>query len=377
MRTFFILLLSPLLAYTQQRDFSSCENTLSVLLGGEYSVSFLGKKGAVPSEGVFQHAKNPGKNQIWMDFTTSQKGSINISFLHQDQPIQLLILKEQGIDLCSSLQEQNVQIIVERSIDSLVKLETELNVNGNEHYFMLLLGVEKSKQSVTCQLAFVLDKEERNKTWPLNLVYNESIPIYHLLIRDKVSQKPVEARIVIQGSNEINGVYRASDLEMNLLKKVRGGLLRVDAEGYLSADVENTNIPISAQFYDTIWLNPIKEGVLAELDDVYFAAGLATVLEESYPKLKRLRDFLILNPTVSIEVHGHVNEDNDKDLVSMKLSKKRAQKVVDYLVEGGIDSRRLTAIGFGNTKPIYKTPQTEEEKEANRRVEILIQKSNK
>jgi outer membrane protein OmpA-like peptidoglycan-associated protein len=340
-------------------------------------VSFLGKKGAVPSEGVFQHAKNPGKNQIWMDFTTSQKGSINFSFLHQDQPIQLLILKEQEIDLCSSLQEQNVQIIVERSIDSLVKLETELNVNENEHYFMLLLGVEKSKQSVTCQLAFVLDKEERNKTWPLNLVYNESIPIYHLLIRDKVSQKPVEARIVIQGSNEINGVYRASDLEMNLLKKVRGGLLRVDAEGYLSADVENTNIPISAQFYDTIWLNPIKEGVLAELDDVYFAAGLATVLEESYPKLKRLRDFLILNPTVSIEVHGHVNEDNDKDLVSMKLSKKRAQKVVDYLVEGGIDSRRLTAIGFGNTKPIYKTPQTEEEKEANRRVEILIQKSNK
>ena len=159
---------------------------------------------------------------------------------------------------------------------------------------------------------------------------------------------------------------------MNLLKKVKGGLLRVDAEGYLSADVENTNIPMGAQFYDTIWLNPIKEGMLAELDDVYFAAGLASVLEESYPKLKRLRDFLILNPTVSIEVHGHVNEDNDKDMVSMKLSKKRAQKVVDYLVEGGVDSRRLTAIGFGNTKPIYKTPQTEEEKEANRRVEILI-----
>ena len=149
-------------------------------------------------------------------------------------------------------------------------------------------------------------------------------------------------------------------------------MLRVDAEGYLSAGVENTNIPMGTQFYDTIWLNPIKEGMLTELDDVYFAAGLASVLEESYPKLKRLRDFLILNPTVSIEVHGHVNEDNNKDMVSMKLSKRRAQKVVDYLVDGGVDSRRLTAIGFGNTKPIYKTPQTEEEKEANRRVEILI-----
>ena len=112
--------------------------------------------------------------------------------------------------------------------------------------------------------------------------------------------------------------------------------------------------------------------MMAELDDVYFVAGLSTVLEESYPKLKRLRDFLILNPTINIEVHGHVNEDSDKDLVSMKLSKKRAQKVVDYLVDGGVDSNRLKAIGFGNTKPIFKDPQTEEEKEANRRVEILI-----
>jgi outer membrane protein OmpA-like peptidoglycan-associated protein len=112
--------------------------------------------------------------------------------------------------------------------------------------------------------------------------------------------------------------------------------------------------------------------MMAELDDVYFAAGLASVLEESYPKLKRLRDFLILNPSVHIEIHGHVNEDNNKDIISMKLSKKRAQKVVDYLVEGGVERERLKAIGFGNTKPIYKDPQNEEEKEANRRVEIKI-----
>ena len=285
------------------------------------------------------------------------------------------ILKEKAEDLCSALKEQNLQVIVERSIDSLVKLETELKVNENDHYFIVLLGVEKSKQSIDCQFHFLMDEEMKNKSWPLNLVYNESIPVYHLFIRDKLSKNPIEARIVLQGSNEINGIYRASDLEMNMAKKVKGGLLRVDAEGYLSADFENATIPMSTTFHDTIWLNPIQEGMLAELDDVYFAAGLATVLEESYPKLKRLRDFLILNPTVSIEIHGHVNEDNDKDIVSMKLSKKRAQKVVDYLVEGGIDPKRLTAIGFGNTKPIYKNPQNEEEKEANRRVEILIRKN--
>lgn len=375
MRTLLFLLFTPILAFTQQRDFSTCENALSVAPNGKYTVSFLGKKGLIPSEGVFQHAKNPGKNQLWMDFTTTQKGSLTISFLHQDQSIQLLILKEKEVDLCSALKEQNLQVIVERTIDSIVTLETELKVNENEHYFIVLLGAEKSKQAVSCQFTFLVDEEMHKKSSQLNLVYNESLPIYHLLIRDKITLSAVEARIVLQGSTEINGIYRASDLDMNLSKKVKGGFIRVDEEGYLSADFENTSIPMQSHFYDTIWLTPIQEGMLAELDDVYFAAGLATVLEESYPKLKRLRDFLILNPTVSIEVHGHVNEDNDKDLVSMKLSKKRAQKVVAYLVEGGIDPKRLTAIGFGNTKPIYKNPQTEEEKEANRRVEILIRKN--
>ncbi len=375
MRTLLFLLITPMLAFAQQGDFSSCENALSLVPSGKYTVSFLGKKGLIPSEGVFQHARNPGKNQLWMDFTTTQKGGLTISFLHQDQSIQLLILKEKEVDVCSALKEQNLQVIVERTIDSLVTLETELEVNENEHYYIVLLGAEKSKQSISCQFSFLIDEDEPKKSSSLNLVYNESLPIYHLFIRDKASFSPVEARIVLQGSTEINGIYRASDLEMNLSKKVKEGFLRVDAEGYLSADFENTAIPMNNQFHDTIWLTPIQEGMLAALDDVYFAAGLATILEESYPKLKRLRDFLILNPSVSIEIHGHVNEDNDKDLVSMKLSKKRAQKVVEYLVAGGIDPKRLTAIGFGNTKPIYKTPQTEEEKEANRRVEILIQKN--
>ncbi|MFZ9586578.1 MAG: OmpA family protein, partial [Crocinitomicaceae bacterium] len=219
---------------------------------------------------------------------------------------------------------------------------------------------------------FENDEISKETSWPLNLAFNESLPIYSLMIRDEKTKKPVEAKIVLQGSNEINGIYRCSDLSMNINKRVKGGVIRIDAEGYLSMDIENTFIPIGSDFKDTIWLKSIKEGMMAELEDVYFSAGLAAILEESYPKLKRLRDFLILNPDVTIEIHGHVNEDKDKDLFSMKLSKKRAQKVVDYLIDGGVDAKRLKAIGFGNTKPIYKDPQNEEEKEANRRVEIKI-----
>jgi outer membrane protein OmpA-like peptidoglycan-associated protein len=371
-RSIVLFFFIPFISFSQQKDYSTCEHALDVHPKGVITLSFIGKKGVVPSEGVFQHLTSPSKNQIWLHFTCADKGTLKLSFKQASSPIHVLILKEKEGDLCSSLKEQTLQVLLEKSIDSLDALETQIPIEVNDQYYLVFLAKEKSKQEIRCALSFEPEQIDVSKTWPLNLVYNEGLPVYSLAIRDESTKKPIEARIVLQGSTEINGIYRASDLEMNLVKKVKGGTIRVDAEGFLSSDRENTTIPITTSFRDTIWLKPIQEGMMAELDDVYFAAGLATVLEESYPKLKRLRDFLILNPTVNIEVHGHVNEDSDKDLVSMKLSKKRAQKVVDYLVDGGVDSKRLKAIGFGNTKPIFKDPQTEEEKEANRRVEIRI-----
>lgn len=372
MRNIVFFFFFPFFSFTQQKDYSTCEHALDVNPKGAITLSFIGKKGVIPSEGVFQHLSAPSKNQIWLHFTCAEKGNLKLSFKQASSPIHVMILKEKEGNLCASLKQQNLQVLLEKSIDSLVTLETEIPIELNDQYYLVFLAKEKSKQEIRCTLSFEPEQVDTSKTWPLNLVYNDGLPVYSLAIRDESTRRPIEARIVLQGSTEINGIYRASDLEMNLLKKVKGGTIRVDAEGFLSTDLENTTIPIKTSFKDTIWLKPIQEGMMAELDDVYFVAGLSTVLEESYPKLKRLRDFLILNPTINIEVHGHVNEDSDKDLVSMKLSKKRAQKVVDYLVDGGVDSNRLKAIGFGNTKPIFKDPQTEEEKEANRRVEILI-----
>jgi outer membrane protein OmpA-like peptidoglycan-associated protein len=108
------------------------------------------------------------------------------------------------------------------------------------------------------------------------------------------------------------------------------------------------------------------------LEDLYFKGGLAVILEESLPRLRRLKDFLLLNPTISIEVQGHVNDEGGNSLNSLRLSKNRAKKVVEFLIDSGIEPRRLSAVGLGNSAPVFPNPQTEEEKEANRRVEIKI-----
>jgi outer membrane protein OmpA-like peptidoglycan-associated protein len=372
MRYCVILFFIPFFSFSQQKDYSSCENALDLNPSGAYSLFFTGKKGVIPSEGVFQHLSLPTKNQIWVHFTSGNKGNLTITFSKNQSLVDVLILKEKEGNICSGLKEQNLQVLLEKSIDSMQSLSTQIAVDKNDQFYLLFIAKEKIKQEINTAFSFELDESEINKTWPLNLVYNQELQIYSIVVRDQLNKKAVEARVLLQGSTEINGIYRGSDIEMNLVKKIKTGTIRVDAEGYLSSDLNNTPIPINSMFKDTIWLKPIQEGMISGLDDVYFAAGLATILEESYPKLKRLRDFLILNPNTYIEVHGHVNEDNDKNVVSMKLSKKRAQRVVDYLVEGGVEEKRLKAIGFGNTKPIYKNPQSEEEKEANRRVEVLI-----
>ena len=123
---------------------------------------------------------------------------------------------------------------------------------------------------------------------------------------------------------------------------------------------------------DTILLKPLVRGAVAKIDEIYFSAGLSDILEESGPKLNRLRDFLLVNSGVNIEIQGHVNGDGTQAFSSKRLSKKRAKEIVRYLISAGISSKRLSAKGFGFLNPVYEFPVTEMEKEANRRVEILI-----
>jgi outer membrane protein OmpA-like peptidoglycan-associated protein len=75
---------------------------------------------------------------------------------------------------------------------------------------------------------------------------------------------------------------------------------------------------------------------------------------------------------VNIEIQGHVNGDGTQAISSKRLSKKRAKEIVKYLIAAGISPKRLSAKGFGFTQPVYEFPSSEMEKEANRRVEILI-----
>jgi outer membrane protein OmpA-like peptidoglycan-associated protein len=114
----------------------------------------------------------------------------------------------------------------------------------------------------------------------------------------------------------------------------------------------------------------LKEGDVVSMWDVYFATGESDVMPQSYVELRRLVELLQSNPTMIIELRGHTDDQGTREF-NRRLSEARAQAVVDYLVAHGIDRRRLSAVGYGESRPV-DTNDTPEGRSRNRRVEYLV-----
>ncbi len=119
-------------------------------------------------------------------------------------------------------------------------------------------------------------------------------------------------------------------------------------------------------------LQPIEVGAVVSLKNILFYMGTTNLLEESFPELDVIVDFLRSNPKVEIELEGHTDNRGDakKNLV---LSQQRVDRIKSYLVTRGITSRRIKGKGFGGTKPVA-TNDSEEARKLNRRVEFVIVK---
>lgn len=117
-------------------------------------------------------------------------------------------------------------------------------------------------------------------------------------------------------------------------------------------------------------LQPIKEGSKIILSNIFFDTNKADLKKESMAELEKMIEFLALNPDVRVEISGHTDSVGSED-DNLDLSQRRADAVVEYLVNYGIDSDRLVAKGYGEKAPIADN-ETEEGRQKNRRTEFEI-----
>lgn len=106
------------------------------------------------------------------------------------------------------------------------------------------------------------------------------------------------------------------------------------------------------------------------VNNIFFDFDKYDLKTESYLELDRLVHFLDSNPTLAIQIEAHT-DDKGTDEYNLRLSEKRAQSVVNYIVDHNITSSRLKAKGHGESRPIGDNG-TEEGAALNRRVEFRI-----
>lgn len=119
-----------------------------------------------------------------------------------------------------------------------------------------------------------------------------------------------------------------------------------------------------------IVLQRIRKDLSLVLKGVFFDVDDYRLKPESFSELRRVAEFMKLNPQVEIEISGHTDDSGSAEH-NYQLSESRAFEVSAYLFTNGVAKKRMTYKGYGKDKP--KVPNTTEENRAiNRRTEIRI-----
>ncbi len=135
-------------------------------------------------------------------------------------------------------------------------------------------------------------------------------------------------------------------------------------------DYQKVQIPDVARLKELKVLVKFQPATAYTLDNVLFETGKANLKNTSFKAIDELAAAMTAKTTMEIEIAGHTDNVGDKD-ANLKLSQERAEAVRVYLIKKGIDASRITAKGYGDTKPVADN-STEAGKQQNRRTEVKI-----
>ncbi|WP_432412583.1 OmpA family protein [Rasiella sp. SM2506] len=128
----------------------------------------------------------------------------------------------------------------------------------------------------------------------------------------------------------------------------------------------------------TITLRPIEELIVDDkvvLNPIYFPLDKSNITPKAAFELDKLVALMKKYPNLIIKAESHTDNRSSEEY-NMELSQKRAQSTVQYIISKGIDTSRISGIGFGESRPVVAcgTNCTEAQHQKNRRSEFTILK---
>ena len=208
-------------------------------------------------------------------------------------------------------------------------------------------------------------------------VNKKSFTVFKGITIDAMTKKPVEASIEItdNGTGKVIETFTTNSATGKFIITLASGKnygIAVKAEGYLFHS-ENFDIPQGSAdnlVNKEIELKKIAVGSKIALRNIFFDTGKSTLRSESNAELDRLVKLLKDVPGLKIEISGHTDNTGSATL-NESLSQARAEAVVTYLTSKGIQANRLTAKGYGASKPVASN-NNEDGRQQNRRTEFEI-----
>lgn len=124
-------------------------------------------------------------------------------------------------------------------------------------------------------------------------------------------------------------------------------------------------------FYVKIQLDRIFVGKTFRLENIYYDLDKHDIRPDAALELDKLVQILKDNPTIKIELGSHTDT-RGSDIYNMRLSQRRADAAINYIVNKGISRERLEARGYGESELLIENAKTEEEHQQNRRTEFKV-----
>jgi outer membrane protein OmpA-like peptidoglycan-associated protein len=167
-------------------------------------------------------------------------------------------------------------------------------------------------------------------------------------------------------SNKGSYNFDVEPLENYFIVAKKDGYLDFEMPIYTTNSNSNINIELNQTKAE------IKENTIT-VENIYFDFNKASIKTESTLSLNKIFDVLNANPEMKITINAHTDS-RGSDKYNMVLSNKRAQEAKKYLITKGINSDRLEAKGYGESKSLSncKTNCSEDQFDTDRRIEFVI-----
>lgn len=172
-------------------------------------------------------------------------------------------------------------------------------------------------------------------------------------------------------------VYENEDY--NLVGETDGYLIKRQAYTTKGRGVDPTTLKdlITNVTLDTVLvLDKIELNKIFPLENIYYNFNRADIREDAAKELNKLVQLLIDNPEIKIELGSHTDS-IDSESFNINLSQRRAESAVRYILQNGIAPDRITAKGYGESKPIARNTNPDGTdnpvgRQKNRRTEFKI-----